>query len=673
MISALARPRVISTFAAAGRVASLVFQHRLLFRPLHSSTTTPTPTPIPNGYTFNRSVPSLADLTLPSHPPGTQVTLCGWAQTVRRLSASLAFVVLRDGTATVQCVVHSEKLVAALADVSAESVVRVTGSTLEKKEGGVEVVVEEVELVNRADKLPVQLFGTGGATLPNEDARLKYRYLDLRRPSLQLALRARHLALQSTRTTLTQHHGFLEIETPMLFKSTPEGAREFLVPTRRAGTFYALAQSPQQYKQLLMASGIDRYFQIARCFRDEDQRKDRQPEFTQVDLEVAWPEGGPEAVRGVVEDVVAGIVKAVSGATADERPPVRVEFPRISYEDAMRRFGIDKPDMRYDGVAEIAQLPAASASTDYKVVDTLHLPAHTFPLSAADTARLTAAAKSVDPSLHVVRWRPDRSPAFPFLDPKSTVSFDGYTKNDTVIFAPRTHARAMGGATALGKLRAAMLGCGAHADAPLLPASARASLMNRPKRHTFVWVEGFPLFTPTEMDDKPAHAIGTDNNNNNNQASAPRRQWTATHHPFTAPRPSDAHLLVPKEDRNDEDALASIHGLHYDLVLNGFEVAGGSVRIHSADMQRRVFEVLGMSETQRTQFAHLVDALRFGCPPHAGAAIGFDRLLSVLLETPSIRDVIAFPKSSGAELMVGSPAHVAESQLKEYHLRVRDE
>ncbi|ORZ33422.1 tRNA synthetases class II-domain-containing protein [Catenaria anguillulae PL171] len=570
-----------------------------------------------------------------SQHSGKAIALTGWVESIRKLSPELTFIVLRDGTGKVQLVLRNRPDLVKQFDsqASLESVVAVKGKVVPRPAGDKqtqELEVDSVEVVNRAAKLPVHLFGPPDS-LPSEDARLKHRYLDLRRPALQSALRTRSLAMHSIRTALLAHN-FTEIETPTLFKSTPEGAREFLVPTRRPGLFYALTQSPQQYKQLLMASGFDRYFQFARCYRDEDQRADRQPEFTQVDLEVAWAD--PPTIRGIVQDVMVKAFDECLGIKLDTQR----DFPVFTYDEVMARFGSDKPDFRFAGVCEIRQVDdlLTPEMSETHSLDVIHVPADKYPLSGAEVKKLAAAAKAL--GVTVVKSK-GSAPTLPYLSPTARWP---YPAGDLAFLHLRKGKHLRGGSTALGTWRTQFLFT--HLPSTLRPTPSRP--------FAFQWVQGFPLLTPVALDDKPAYALGAND-----------AQWSATHHPFTAPHPSDLPLLSTRP--------GAVRGQHYDLVLNGFEIAGGSIRIHQHELQQRVFELLGMGEAQTRQFAHLLDALRYGCPPHGGIAIGFDRLMSVMLDRPSIRDVIAFPKSSGAEAMVGSPSVVGEGQLREYHIDVK--
>lgn len=554
---------------------------------------------------------------LPQLQPGTEVTLSGWLQSVRYFSyflypltlshsspsgAHLVFAELRDSTGSMQLVFDEEtgaglKRVL-MKDCPPESAVTVRGRLRERPARDqrgtaeeaplrrLEVAAAGLEVVNPALELP---FEPHGSVLPSEDFRLRHRHLDLRRPALQSALQLRSDVNYWTHG-YWRSAGFTEVETPLLFKSTPEGAKEYAVPLAD-GTSWALPQSPQQFKQLLMAGGVNRYYQLARCFRQEDLRADRQPEFTQLDVEMSWVRE-VEEVMGPLEQYVKGVLKEFAGIHVTEA------FPRIQYQQAMAAYGCDKPDIRY--AFEIVRV----AEEGERVLEALalgHLPANLRPdteasallppLSEADMTGLEQAFPGQRDGLYAC-WRPSRC-----------------------------HA----GSTALGKLRTAAI---RKIEAAGAQAAYRDDMV--PGRG-FCWVHSFPLLKPAD-----------------GQVDG-RRRYKAMHHPFTAPHPDDLHLL-------DRDPLA-VRGLHYDLVWNGVEIAGGSLRIHSPALQHRILAtVMGMGEEETGRFGHLMAALRSGCPPHGGLALGMDRFLAMLVGAQSIREVIAFPKNSkGVDLCVGAP------------------
>ncbi|KAG0097304.1 hypothetical protein BGZ93_003012 [Podila epicladia] len=552
---------------------------------------------------------------------GEQVVLTGWAQNVRKFSDDLMFLPLRDSTGTIQLVLKGSdqdksKLRQSLQDLTAESVICAEGrivargaGTINPKmaTGEIEVDLSSVTVLNKTHKsLP---FLPSNQAVVNEETRLKYRCLDLRRDTLQRNLRSRSLAAWVIRDYLIKN----EVETPMLFKSTPEGAREFVVPTRNPGAFYALPQSPQQYKQLLMSSGIDRYFQIAKCFRDEDLRADRQPEFTQIDLEVSF--GSAKDIQNLVEGVVKSVWRAVKKT----------------------EYGSDKPDTRFG-----LEIQHVTDISDGNILETIVLKSN-MKLPGADLKRLSQAQSKVLPTIKITSsnlqsWLQKlpysgQVPAGVNID-EINRKLD-IQEGDTLLVNARP-AFLSGGQTVMGKVRLEL--------SSLLQSKG---LLHVPSdQYNFLWVEGFPLFSPDE------------------NTPSENGRLAATHHPFTAPVAEDLELL--------EHSPEKVRGQHYDLVLNGVEIGGGSIRIHSPKLQTYVFEnVLKMTPLETSRFSHLVDALSFGCPPHGGLALGFDRMMAILCETPSIRDVIAFPKSaSGRDLVVGSPSGLTEQQLSDYHIKV---
>ncbi|KAI9203419.1 aspartyl-tRNA synthetase [Polychytrium aggregatum] len=592
----------------------------------------------------------------PEHD-GQSVALSGWALNSRKIGSDLTFLPLRDAHGTVQLVHQisldspSEKdlfIRETLLSLTPESVISIKGIVRRRPEaavqggsplGSIEVSVTDLKVLNRACPLPFSTVSK--ALIPNEEARLKYRYVDLRRPKLQDNIRKRSRAARAARDFLYAHD-FVEVETPYLFKSTPEGAREFLVPTRTKGKFYALPQSPQQYKQVLMSASVDRYFQIARCFRDESLGADRQPEFTQIDIEMSFIEMND--IMKLLESLAATIWKEVLGVD------IRLPVPRMTYAEAMRRFGSDKPDIRFD--MEIQPLIDSIDSghmVEGLVVKQAHKHLNTKQLqSLRDTVlqenfvHLGGFPKSQD--LLFVKITNDNLQSWPqkirFLSghPEAAAKLGGVEPGDLVVLNYRKQGY-LGPHTIMGRTRL-------HLSKALIAAGA---LDIDPSRAlSFLWVHDFPLFTPTADIDTASGELALE----------------ATHHPFTAPNPEDLHLLP-------SDPL-SVRGLHYDFVLNGQEIGGGSIRAHDPRLQNYIFsEILKIpSEKVQTDFGHLLDALQFGCPPHGGFAFGFDRLMAILCGAPSIRDVIAFPKLAGGDLFVDSPNSVSNERLKEYHIQI---
>jgi len=502
--------------------------------------------------------------------------------------------------------------------------------------GDIEVEVTEVLCLNSAaTNLP---FLPGKKKLPKEEVRMKHRYLDLRRPELQKNIRMRSKVASVVRNYLDANQ-FVEVETPTLFKSTPEGAREYIVPTRNHGQFYALPQSPQQHKQMLMAAGIDRYYQIARCFRDEDLRADRQPEFTQIDLEMSFVKAGD--IQNIIEGMVTEIWDKSLNIKLDES-----HFPHLTYHDAMSKYGSDKPDIRFgmhihdiskqlssvaeDGVLEcmVVKKGAAIKSSDVRSIQKEY-ESQNDGLGSPYSIKITESnVSSWVEKCSLTRGSPDAKTVQYGLNAELEV------EQGDLVYLHRRPAYLYGGNTTLGRVRLQM--------SKLLQEAGLLDI--NPTDYKFLWVESFPLFTPDE---------------------AGIRTWQATHHPFTAPFSEDLALL--------ESDPAKVRGQHYDLVLNGMEIGGGSIRIHYPEMQRFIFDkVLELQPHEYQRFDHLLEALGGGCPPHGGIALGFDRLMSIICGTPSIRDVIAFPKAGGGkDLVVNSPSQITTAQLAEYGLELK--
>ena len=569
---------------------------------------------------------------------GRTVTLMGWVHR-RRDHGGLVFVDLRDRSGLVQCVFNpatSGEAHARAEAIRAEFVVALRGEVglrppgtenVRLATGSVEVHVREAKILNESRALP---FPVEDDVEVDELTRLTYRYLDLRRPSMFRNFALRDTVYRATRAYL-HRHGFLEVETPFLIRTTPEGARDFLVPSRlNHGSFYALPQSPQLFKQLLMVAGFERYFQIARCFRDEDFRRDRQPEFTQIDVETSFL--GRDDVMTLMEGLVAEIWQAGRGVTL-ARP-----LPRLSYAEAMDRYGSDKPDLRFDlPLVDVSRLfrdgefqAFAQVVGQGGVVKALRVPgAGGLSRKEADDLVATAKAWGAKGLVWVkVTAEGFQSPVARFLDPlrPAVVEALGAEAGDLLLLvgdAPSTTA------TVLGRFRAELA-----QRYGLIPAD----------RDAMLWVVDFPAFEWSEED----------------------RRWQAMHHPFTAPRDEDLPLL----DTQPGAVLAQA----YDLVLNGQEIAGGSIRIHQQAVQQRVFELLGIDKSEaRAKFGFLLDALEFGAPPMGGIAFGLDRLVAVLAGEESIRDVIAFPKTQkGVDPMTEAPAPASPAQLRELGIMLVD-
>ena len=579
---------------------------------------------------------------------GQKVYLCGWVH-VRRDHGGIIFIDLRDREGITQVVFdpqHNKASWELAQSLRSEFVIALDGAVRSRPAdtanpklptGEIEVLAHNLEILNPSDTPPFQLDESSG-TQVGEDLRLQYRYLDLRRPAMAKNLRLRHKVAKAVRDYF-DGHGFLEIETPILFKSTPEGAREYLVPSRvNPGKFYALPQSPQQFKQMLMVAGIERYFQLAKCFRDEDLRADRQPEFTQIDLEMSFITR--EDMYALVEGMLAQVWQTALGEK------IKTPFPRMPFIEAMERFGSDKPDTRF-GI-ELVDLTKDFAQSKFKVfrgaVDSggVVKAINAKGLASATQGQidaLTETAKSFGAKglafikVEGGQWKSPIVKFFSDAEKKALTEKLKIEEGDLILFGADKREAVW---EVLGRIRLVV--------AEILKGQGKLNV--RDDQWNFLWVVDFPLIT----------------------FNAESNHYVASHHPFTAPVAEDAPLL--------DTAPTKVRGQHYDIVLNGVELGGGSIRIHQPDLQKKVFEqVLKIPhDIAESRFGYMLQAFRYGAPPHGGIALGFDRLVAILCGASNIRDVIAFPKTAKAvDLMTNSPSEVEPKQLRDLHIKVEAE
>ncbi|MBQ7110134.1 MAG: aspartate--tRNA ligase [Thermoguttaceae bacterium] len=573
---------------------------------------------------------------------GETVVLSGWVDSARDHSG-VFFVNLRDRYGKTQTVFDAAADAALFESVKTlrnEDVVQITGEVIARPDGlvnpdmatgEIEVKAQKLVVLNRSEVVP---FLPSAPEVPADELRLKYRYLDLRRAEMQRVLTLRHRVVKTMRDFFDEND-FLEVETPILGKSTPEGARDYLVPSRVSqGSFYALPQSPQLYKQLLMIAGYDRYVQVARCFRDEDLRADRQPEFTQLDIEMSFIE--MEDMIGLLDSLVARLMKEIKGVD------IPLPLPRISYDEAMERFGHDAPDLRFG--MELKDVTEIAKTVDFKVFRAVAESGGRVRGINVKNAADQFSRRDID---GLTTWTAEQFGAKGIVWFK--VDADGKLTGTSAKNFSEEALEAIGAKLEAEPNDLLLFSCGDFTLTCRVLNGLRRRLAAQlklydPEEMNFCWVVNFPMFDWDEEENR----------------------WVATHHPFTAPLVED----LPKLD-GDDDAIRSIRAQAYDLVLNGYEAGGGTIRIHDPAIQNKVFGLLGMTrETAKEQFGFLVDALQFGAPPHGGLALGLDRVVMLFAGVDNIRDCIAFPKTAKAsDLMTGAPSEVAPKQLAELAIK----
>ena len=603
---------------------------------------------------------------LRSSDAGKKAVLMGWVNRRRDLG-SIIFIDLRDRTGVTQVVVNRELNSAAHDKAELlrnEYVIAVTGTVKQRNPetvnkniptGEMELVVEELRLLNESKSLP---FLPGDAVLPNEEMRLKYRYIDLRRDAMQFNIEMRHKVSKAIRDYLSEY-GFFEIETPFMTRSTPEGARDYLVPSRvQPGSFYALPQSPQMFKQILMISGFDRYFQIVRCFRDEDLRADRQPEFTQIDLEMSYPQ--TESVWEVVE----GFLTAAFKAAGQE---IKTPFPRMSYDEAIRRYGNDKPDMRLPAMVDVRESLTAEELDElagkFRMRKEFPLQLIRIPKAGeiSGTERRTIGTYGAfqhvqGPQFVQLMTDPKRfAKDYPALSEK-VLAFAQIQPDELWLLAGAA-SRPENAAVMEQSVQHFCEKCGFLrldlAQKYAVRHKAFEKTGDPAKDFRFLWVSDFPMFEWDNVE----------------------KRWNPAHHPFTSLHEEDMAKLESNIDsvHDPKSPLGEIRALAYDVVLNGTELGSGSIRIHRQDIQSKIFQALGMSDGEaRARFGFFLEALEYGTPPHGGIALGLDRIVMILAGADSLREVIPFPKTARAvDLMVDAPTPVSDAQLKELEITTR--